>query len=1111
MQLTTAAPRRLHSLPSIPPMRVILRVVTLALVLAAALVGAPRAAGAQASTTTGAIRGRATDEGGQPMLGAVVTATNQETGLARSAQTAEDGTYVIRLLPPGTYTVGVRRLGSQPQEQRNVAVALSQTAQVNFSLKSVSVTLSTVQVTASQQVDVADAGVKQLVSQEEIQNLPALGRDFTDFINLSGLVSPTPEATTGGQFSIAGQRPSQTSIQIDGVDANNAFFGENRGGSRIPFSFSLESIREFQIVTNGYDVEYGNYSGGVVNIVTRGGTNQFKGSGYGNFRNQSLTGKNFNGSQVNDFSAVQYAASVEGPIKTDKLFYLFSLDGQRRREPYRSWSPDYLRGSTNATQQALGDSLQRFIDIMSSTYGVGGVGSTFGEWSTSNDVLTLFGRLDYTINGKHRLSLRNNFATYTNADETFSGAFRGGRSTAEVIKDKNNSLVGELQSEFGRQMYNTLRMQYAYEDRPRVGNDLRPSITVNLTPSDSLTYGGNRISFRNGLTEQKVQLVDNFTVTRGAHTFKLGTNNTLSHEDNLFWLAGSGVYTFRSLADLQAGRPSGYTRSVPADSQAPRAKFNVQDWSAYAQDDWQLTPKMLATLGLRYDVTRYGNAPGRVIDVERAFGYPTGIAPVDKNNFSPRLSLTYDVHGDATEVVRAGGGLFYGRVPYVLGSNVAQTEVPIFNLVCNGSLSNDLGVPDPDAPPPFDYASWSASGNDNPFGCYGGGGIGGTPTYTLWSKDFALPETFKGNVGYEKRLTERTGVSLDLLATVSRKLYTVRNINLRDYQFVIPGEANRRVFVPELVPGTTQPAFNPSSGAGVERLRNTEFSDIYVNYNDGIARSFAGTVNLDHRFANNTQLRGSYTYTWAYDNNSFSCCTSNEGFQNTRVGALGPNYMGGAGDEDAGWGPSAFERRHTFVFSGIVRLPWDVRATTIWRMQSGTPWGPEQSGDLNGDGVRFNDRPFVFKPSELPVYVAPGVVGTDSLQVVAQNRATYAGYLNKYACVGDFVGRIIARNSCRQPWYNRLDLSLRKSITTVSDQRAELQVDLFNVLNGLNSKWGHYEAVSSANRNLLTPRAYDPATQRILYTVPTTFGQNSTLGSNLLLQFSAQIGIRYSF
>jgi outer membrane receptor for ferrienterochelin and colicin len=636
----------------------------------------PATAGAQTGTTTGAIRGRIADETNNPVPAAQVTATNVETGLARSTQSDDEGVYTIRLLPPGTYRVSVRRLGSQPAQLDNIRVLLSQTAPANFVLRTASVTLSAVQVTAEAQVDVADAGVKTHVSQEEIENLPTLGRDFTDFINLSGAVSPTPEATTGGQFAIAGQRPSQTNIQIDGVDANNAYFGENRGGSRVPFTFSLESIREFQIVTNGYDVEYGNYSGGIVNIVTRGGTNEFKGTAYANYRDESLTSRNFNGTPVAEFTAAQYAASVEGPIIKDKLHYLVSIDGQQRNEPFSSWSPRSLRAEGFPSDSALADSLERFIDILETNYGVANAGSGFGEFTTTDDVITLFGRLDWSINDRHRLSLRNNFNSHKNANETFSGAIRGGRSTAETIRDKNNSFVGELTSEFGGTLFNTLRLQYATEARPRTPNDNLPSLRVNLTPSEQLTYGGNSIAFRNNLDEDKFQVVNNLTWLRGDHSLKIGTNNTFSFIQQTFWRNGTGVYTFGSLEDLEDFAPNAFERSIRADRATPGSKFDVQELSGYLQDDWQVTPKLLASLGVRYDVLRIGDRPGRVVDAERAFGIETGIAPEDNDNISPRVSFTYDLFGDATHVVRAGGGLFYGRIPYVLANNVAATDVP---------------------------------------------------------------------------------------------------------------------------------------------------------------------------------------------------------------------------------------------------------------------------------------------------------------------------------------------------------------------------------------------------------------------------------------------------
>jgi outer membrane receptor for ferrienterochelin and colicin len=1055
---------------------------------------------AQASTTTGNIRGRVVDEAGNPLPAVTVVATNEETGFQRGTQSDDDGVYVVRFLPPGTYGVAARRIGQQPAELPGIRVTVGSTTPANLTLRTAAVQLTGVEVTANvREIDVADAGVKQTVSQEEIAELPSLGRDFTDFIALSGLVSPAPEVTTGGQFSIAGQRPSQTSIQIDGVDANNAFFGENRGGSRIPFAFSLESIREFQIITNGFDVEFGNYSGGIVNIVTQGGTNDFRASAYGNYRGKDLTREDFDGNPPNNFKVQQYAGRVSGPITRDRLHYLVSVDGQRRREPFRSITPELLRGSGDPDDAATADSLEQFFEILESQYGVANARGQYGEWEISNDVLTLFGRLDWTINDQHRLSVRNNFSDHKNLDEAGSFAFPAGISQAESFKDRANSLVGELTSVVTPRIFNVLRLQYATEERPRIGNNLKPELRVRLDANETVEYGGSFISFRNNLDERKLQIIDNVTLALGAHSIKLGTNNTFSSIENLFWLNGSGGFEFSSLADFAAFRPSRFNRNVRADSVAPNATFDVQEYSMYAQDEWRITPKLLGIFGVRYDVQRYSDRPGRVIDAERAFGLETGIAPIDDNNISPRVSFTYDVHGDATQLVRAGAGFFYGRVPFVMGSNVAITETPLLVVECRGSIAEGA----PDAPPsPADYAAWAASGDDNPFGCAGGGGVGGVPEYTFWNTDFSLPETFKANLGYERQIRPGTLASIDLIFSESSRLYTVRNVNLRDPQFQLAGEEGRRIFVPA-------GRFNPSGAAGADRLRNTDFANVFVNYNDGVARSVSGTINLDHRPTDSSALRASYTYTWARDNSSYFCCTAFEGFTGPRYGALGPNVIGDIGDESAGWGPSDFTRDHTIVLSGTFRLPYGIRVSPKWSIRSGRPWGPEVSGDLNADGVSFNDRPYIFRPEELPVFVAPTVANRDS--VVALHRARYSDYVAEFDCVGDYVGQIIPRNTCRQPWFNQLDMTIRKRFPTAGDQAAEVHIDLFNVLNGLNSKWGRNVSVTTSRRNLLSAQQYNASTGEIEYTVPTTFGDRIQVGSNLLLQFSAQIGVRYYF
>lgn len=1050
---------------------------------------------AQAGTTAGAIRGQVLTASGPPVAGAQVTATNSQTGFVRNAVSGTDGVYSLALLPPGVYTVRARRLGYAPAEAVGVRVTVGSTTTLRFLLQAAAVQLGRVEISATVgQISTTQGGVSTTVSQKEIEDLPTLGRDFTDFISLSGLVSPLPEVTTGGQFSIAGARPSQTNVQVDGVDANNQFFGENRGGSRIPFVFSLESIKEFQIVTNGFDVEYGNYSGGVVNVVTKSGTNTLKGTGYINYRGKQLTAKGFNGEIPNDFKAVQYSAALEGPIIANKLHFMMSLDGQQRDEPFQPITPATVSDTSEARQ------LERFFSILDTVYGVPNAAASFNRFTTSNDVITLFGRVDWTINDKHRLSVRNNFANHNNANETFSGVIRGGLSRAEAFKDRSNSLVGELTSALSSQVFNTLRAQYSWEDRPRVGNDLKPTLTVKPSGFSDFTYGGNFLAFDNFLGERKVQLIDNLTIPRGDHIFKLGTNNIFANIENRFWLNGSGTYTFASLDDFAAGIPATFNRNVRQNGTAPTATFAAQEYSAYAQDQWQMTSKLMTLLGVRYDVERYADRPGRVIDVERAFGVETGIAPVDNNNVSPRLSMVYDLDGDGSSVVRGGAGLFYGRVPYVMGGNVAITEQPLLVIDCRGSFAEGEGTAPPD---PRQYGTWSTSGAENPSSCFGKSSLTGVPEYSFWNSSFELPETWKFNAGYERRIGNGTRASLDVLYSTTRKLYTVRNLNLRETQFTLDSEDGRQVFVPA-------GSFNPSQGAGSDRLRNTDFSNVYMNYPDGVARAMSATFEVQQRLLSDIDLRGSYTFTRAYDNSSFYCCTSNEGYRTPRIGALGPNFIGEPGDERAAWGPADFVRNHTVVLSGSKTLPWGFQMSSIWRIQSGTPWGPEQGGDLNGDGERFNDRPFIFRPENLPVSTGTAT-GSTADSIVAANRARYADFLANNECIGNYVGQIIPRNTCRQPWFNRLDVSLRKRIETTRGQSLQLYVDMFNVLNGLKSTWGQYHAISAANRDLLLPQQYDPASGNILYTVPTNFGDTRALGANLLLQFSTQLGLRYSF
>ncbi len=1073
---------------------------------------------AQSAATTGTIRGQVLQQTGAPAVTAIVTALNTATGLERTALTDEEGRYVVRLLPPGTYTVTTQVIGFADGTREGVGVAIGQTTTVDFTIAVQAITIEGIQVQAQRdQIDAAGANVAQLVDVQQIESLPSLGRDFVDFIQLSGFVSDDPGTTTGGQFSIAGQRPSGTNVQIDGVDANNSFFGENRGGSRIPFVFSLESIDQFQIITNGFDVEYGNYSGGIVNVVTRGGTNQFEGTVYGNFRDDALIASGFEAEDPGTFQVQQYAARFSGPIIRDKAHFLFSLDGQRRREPQLPLSP------ANQDPSVAAD-LERFFDILESQYGVADAASGYAPFETTNDVLTLFGRVDWNLNDEHRLTLRHNFADHNNArefNEFFD--FTYGVSRAESFSSVSNSFVAELQSVLSDNAYNVFRFQWADENRPREGQDVRPTLTVRVPGIDAinsgddglLRYGGTFVAFRNLLDESKLQFINNFTYSAGDHTFKIGANGLITTAFNRFQAPMSGIsgrqsageFGFNSLDDFAARNPSQYLRPFQEGERLPGDEFDVVEWSAYVQDEWRVNDKLTATLGLRYDQQSFSNSPDPVAAIESAFGFTTGFAPTDSDNFSPRFSIAYDLDGDGRRVVRAGAGYFYGRIPLVLGGNVIQTQRPTVELRCEGEAGS------PAAPPSIDgYAGWSTDGSDNPFTCRGGSdAVVPTPTYTLWSEDFEYPETFRANVGFETTIGDDSRLSIDLLFSEGFKQYNLRDINLRPEQFRIAGE-DRPVFTPIDV-------FSPGGDNDVASRVFTDFSRIYTVHSDGRNRAYLANVELSRNFGETTRFTGSYTFNRAYDNISESCCTSGDVFETPRLGATSPNDLGGPGDDDKAWGISRFSRDHNFILSGQTELPFGVELAGFWRLTSGRRYTPVVDGDLNGDGIDDNDRPFIYAASDLPLASA----GSES---EAEERALYQSILDDNSCLADQVGSYAGRNSCTGPWINRLDLKLSKEFTTFAGQRAELQLDFFNVANGIGRLfcstedqeadpfsgacgWGRITTVTGDE--VYSVGSFDRGNRTYSYRVQDDFGEEATLGSNLLLQFQMQIGFRYYF
>ena len=1067
----------------------------------AALFLFPSTSAAQEGTTSGSIGGTVLGPDGQPVADAVVRVVSQQRGGEREVLTNASGRFRVPLLQPGLYTVRAELPPNQPVEVADLRVTLGERTNVTLELQPVEGQALEVTVGGATQIDISQAGVAEGIGTEQISELPTSGRDFTDFINLSGLVSLQPGITTGGQFSIGGARTSGTNVQIDGADANNSFFAENRGSSRVPFTFSMESIKEFQLITNGYDVEYGRYSGGVVNAVTKSGSNEFQGSAHFFWRDESFTSENFDGTQPTDFQAFQYGGTVSGPIIEDKLHYFVSGDFQQFDQPTFALTP-----------QRTGihpDTIQRFRDILVNDYGFeqSFINDQFGTFTETLDQTNLFGRLDWTINPDHRLSVRVNYQDFTNRNDRLNEDGSEALTAGSSFLDESLSVVGEWNAIFSPDIYNTLRVQYSDEDRPRPGNSDLPNIRVFTQDTAgrdaAMFFGGENfgITFANRLQEEKIQVTNNLTFALGDHTLKVGTDNIFTEIVNKFWLNGNGLITFGDLDDFESQTGGFYFRFLPVPEDptqapsAPIADFGYNQYSFYVQDQWRATDRLLLTAGLRYDRTSYPDpgAPLTNSDFAAAvesFGLSETTVPEDGDNWGPRLAFTYDLEGDESKVLRGGAGIFYGPYPGVTHGNVLQsTPRPNRFFGCVGPTSWE------------DFRNMDGPGNvprgpDTPHEGFSPFCFDDTPEMTIWGNDVEQATTYKANLGYEQRLSENWKAGVTAIFSRTTNLFGAVNNNLDtdlDDGTGFRRSTGRPVFVN---PDTYDPTVDGSDIAAARV--NENLRTLYTQVSNGEARAWNFKFDVQGSPTDDFRLAANYTLNFAYDNSSTECCTGNALLFDTPT-AGNPNELGDVGDDESGsWGPSKNERRHVLVLNAI----WDVGAgfqlSGIYRGQSGNPFTPSVNGDLNFDGDEGNDRPF------LPDPVNPASDGYQFASV--DDLLRYRRVVRENECLQEAVGTIISRNTCRDPWYHSVDLKLKKRFDTFGGQRFDVILDLFNVLDGMGMDAGEFVFT---NDNLFSVQEYDSDAGEL--TVRTgQFGNEIPVGFSPF-QFRAQLGVQYHF
>jgi hypothetical protein len=1022
-------------------------------------------------TTNAAFNGLVTDSDGNPIVGATVTALHTPTGTVYTAFTRQDGNYNIPAVKVGgPYTVKVTMDPFKPQELQGIVLKLGEDRNLKFKM-TLEVIFEEVTVNATNPIiSEGRTGAAQNVSTSIIESMPSIGRSFDDFARLA----PQVDSRGGGAFSSAGKSNKYNNIQIDGAVNNDLFGLSGSGTPGLSTPISIDAVQEFQLVIAPYDVRQGGFTGSSLNAITRSGANTFSGSAYYFGRNQDFVGKGYQDVKYGTFSEKQYGFRIGGPIIKDKLFFFLNGEMGDRSSP-----PGFVIDDSGASDDfglanvSVADA-QRFRDILQNTYGYdpGGFGRGYKDVVSDNG--KVFVRLDYNISDKHRLTLRHNYVkgTATNSPSAANAKVFAFGDVYYQLNNKTNSTVLQLNSTLGKNLFNELTLNYTtIRDFRSTGDTLFPQVNVLIAGGYRLTAGTEQYSGANGLNQDIIEITDNLTFYTGKHTFTIGTHNELFDFANLYIRNYYGYWLFNSLNDFEAGKAARYYHDFITANPKEKwwASFGVSQLGGYVGDNWAILPNLTLTLGVRLDVPIIKDIPNPNPKVEAIYGIKTDQVASGNMMFSPRLGFNWDVNKDKKTQVRGGIGIFSGRTPYVWISNQFSNNGLDFTRF---DLTN----------PTFKFVSDPLNQPES-----GPGLVSGISEVDIIDKNFTYPQVLRLNLAIDKELPLGIIGTLEFLYSRNLNDILYQNLNLR--QTGLLGQGGRVLYARDYDKFTTG---------------TKSFNDVIYLTNSTQGFQYSFSVQLQKNFNKNSWANFTYSYGQAKDVNSgtSSQAASNFGYNPIRYDVNNPELT---------W--SNYDVRHrlgaavSYTINLLKRAPTSIGL--FYGGRSGRPYSTTYNySDANGDSGSGND--LVFVPN-----VFGDVILTNSSGVPLPDQLTawqaLDAFISRDPGLNAARGTIVPRNASREPWYHGLDARLAQDIPLpfLRDHRLQLTLDIVNVPNLLNKKWGKSYYVSNQNDVAWTFKGYDAATgkEKIEFTDRLEKFSISNLGS----RWGAQLGLRYSF
>lgn len=1084
---------------------------------------------ATAQITTSGLAGTVKNEKNEGLVGATVTATHEPTGTIYRVQSRANGRFdITNMNNGGPYTIEVTYVNYQTDKKADVFLNLGEVFRYDFILVLNSTSLSEVTVAARSRTNLdSKGGTGSSIGRDKIELTSSVGRNIQDYIK----IIPFAKTLNGneGAITIAGQNNRYNSFYVDGAINNDVFGLANsgtNGGQTGAAPISIDAIDQFQVMISPYDASVGNFTGGGINAVTKGGTNKIEGSVYYLFRNEKLAGKN--PTQRKDtalrfpaFKNKTYGFRVGGPIIKNKLFYFVSAEQQKDETPQLYDFATY-KGNTNTVAGV--EALRSFVKT---TYNY-----EMGEWQTTKRSLNvdrLTAKIDWNISSKHRFTAsgRYNKAVATNPSLSSSTTINFGNG-AVYFPNRTTSFSAELKSVLTKSISNKLLATYSdvIDDRSIVGDPF-PRVTLN-DGSGSFVFGGDNSSTQNLLTQKNLSIVDNIRINIKNHSLSTGVDFEKFKVFNVFIQNTYGNYNYGTTGTTTGVQkfmannpgPTSYNLGFPNtdktlnDGTGAGAKFEVNKLAFYLNDEIKIGNNLTLNVGLRADKWMFPTKPytdsytndSAIVQYQKYYdlkGARSGQKPNFPISLSPRLGFIYKIPEESI-TIRGGIGIFTGRLPLVWpGGTYNNNGYFVGGYTANTAALNIIRF----RWNPSDIAGsvWTPT--------QVGQGFTKGPL-NLISKDFKMPKLLRTSLAFDKNLGKGWSGTFEIL--VSRNINEIyyTNINILPPIGISVGPGSRTVYGLNGTATATIPITN--NGTGTNPYDNA----ILVSNNTAGKKGFAYNFN----FGIDKRTRKGFNFSASYS------------FGNSQVGNEGTSSVNLSqwrfiesvnGRNSLVRSTSDFDQAHRILIQVGKKFTYlhGKLATTVslaYTGQSGSPlsyvYGTNSMTRDDGK-TGGNDLIYIPNAAELQSQVfLSNTIGTITYTPQQQKDALEA-YIQNDKYLSKNRGKFADRNGARLPFTHVVDLKLTQDFTMkFGKQTYQLQFtwDIYNFTNLVNRDWGKQYFASNDQFGLISFADYVSPTNltpqyRFNPTITTPYNFNNSATPGYANRWVSQIGLRFNF